>query len=140
MPIFTVSKIEDLFEKIDQNDLLTKEGYAEIICSGTIELPDLHYAYGSRDQIPIQRPIGMPNKPPGIPKFFDYPSITLTHIKNAILLPGGVIIAKGKILTDSFISEWSKDEHRFIKKVKNSHWETEKISIASTISSPVFFL
>ncbi|CAI3935169.1 MULTISPECIES: glycosyltransferase family 61 protein [Commensalibacter] len=139
MQHYSIAKIEDLFVKIEQEDLLNKEGYAEIMMQGEALLPDLHYAYGTREQIPIQRPIGMPAQSPGIPKSITYPSMTITHIKNAILLPGGIIIAQNKILIDSFASNWDTTYHNFLKKINNTCWGVENASPNKTIQHPVFF-
>lgn len=136
---FTIEKTEKLFDKINQEELLTKEGYAEIITAGEANLPDLYYAYGAREQVPIQCPVGMPPQSPGLPTSVAYPAMTITHIKNAILLPGGIIIAKNKILIDSFASDWDTTYHNFLEKIDASHWGVSNISTNITIDHPVFF-
>lgn len=136
---FTIAKIEDLFKKINQEELLTKEGYAEVMTSGEIQLPELYYAYGTRKRVPVQYPKGMPPQPSGIPASITYPTMTITHIKNAILLPGGIIIAKNKILIDSFDSDWDTTYHNFLKKIDETHWGVSNISTNVTIDHPVFF-
>lgn len=139
MHSFTIAQIEDLFEKINQEELLTNEGYAEIMASGEIQLPELYYAYGTQKRVPIQCPIGMPPQTSGIPTSIAYPAMTITHIKNAILLPGGIIIAKNKILIDSLASNWDTTYHNFLKKIDETHWGISNISTNITIDYPVFF-
>lgn len=73
--------------------------------SSEIQLPELYDAYGTRKQVPVQYPKGMPHQPSVIPSSTTYLAMTITHIKNAIPLPGGIIIAKNKILIDSFASD-----------------------------------
>lgn len=139
MQHYSIAKIEDLYIKIEQEDLLNTEGYAEIMMQGEVVLPDLHYAYGSREQIPIQRPIGMPAQSPGIPRSISYPPMTIAHIKNAILLPGGIIIAQNKILIDSFASNWDTTYHNFLQKINSNYWGIKNPLPNKAVQHPVFF-
>jgi capsular polysaccharide biosynthesis protein len=67
-----------------------------------------------RADMVIQRPVGMPDQGSGFLQACRFPDMTVSRLRSAICMPGGVLLRGDKILVESFSAPWEAHEHRHL--------------------------
>ncbi len=63
-------------------------------------------------EMPIQRPIGMPDQGPGFRSAVAHPPLAITRLRDVVCVPGGVMLRDAAVLTESFSAPWEAYQHR----------------------------
>ena len=128
-------------------------GTLMVIKSGTMTLSPVHCHSISPDQagvarlqrvdaeaMPIQRPIGMPDRGPGFPPAVTYPDLSITRLHDAICLPGGLVIHDDALLLESFSARWEAVRHRHLREGPELWHLCDPAPVGGRIEGPVLYL
>ena len=95
-------------------------------------------------EMPIQRPIGMPDQGPGFRDAVEHPPLAITRLHGATCVPGGVILRDSIVLTESFSAPWEAYQHRHMVCAANGWHLVDRGErtrlVRDEIRDPVLFL
>lgn len=102
------------------------DGTIEVLATGKTLLPPVQcwlageggrmtHAEPLRQQdVPVQRPVGMPEQGPGLLEAVHHPSLCITRLRGAVCVPGGVVVSRDCVLAESFSASWEAYQHRHL--------------------------
>ncbi len=148
---------EQLVPRLDQSGFVAgKEGSFVALDAGTMALPPVRChvmqpagvgaACRTVDQaeMPIQRPINMPDQGPGFRDAVTHPPLAITRLRNVTCIPGGVMLREATVLTESFSAPWEAYQHRHMVAAADGWHLVDRGErtrlVADEIRDPVLFL
>ena len=122
------------------------EGAFTVLEAGRTILPPVgcHDAGGRSldpSAVPIQRPLGMPDQGPGLLDAVSHPALTITRLRGAVCVPGGIVLYRDVVLTESFSAPWEAVRHRHLRAAADGwHLTADLAAAAGTVTEPVLYL
>ena len=112
------------------------EGWIAAVEAGRVRLPPVRCRRIAPDgagpprlrtvraqDVPMQRPIGMPDDGPGFRDEVAHPALTVSCLHGAVCLPGGVVVRNNTVLLNSFAATWDAREHRHLQRAADGRWQ-----------------
>jgi capsular polysaccharide biosynthesis protein len=116
-------------------------GHIEAIGAGEMALPPVACHGVSPREVDIQRPLKMPAQPPGFLDSVRFPRLTISRLRDAVCVQGGIAIAAGQtVLLESFSAPWEADYHNELVRDGEGWRLRHAIDAASVLDGPTLFV
>ncbi len=134
---YTVASAEDMVPAVTATAFAAGgEGWVSAVDAGIVRLPAVRCRSVSPDgdgpprlhavraeDVPIQRPIGMPDAGSGFQSEVAHPALTVSCLHRAVCLPGGIVVRDDAVLVNSFAATWDTREHRHLRRAADGRWQ-----------------
>jgi capsular polysaccharide biosynthesis protein len=117
--LFThAARADEIVPRVDIPDFVAGSDRHIIVCpAGRVDLNVPRVVNGVVQDYKIQEPDGLPRRLPKFPTESIYPNLTISRMKDALCIPGGVAVSRDRrIIAETFTCYWDRRFHHALKR------------------------